>query len=403
MKILLIAGHGLRPNGSFDPGATGLITKGEHRYFTENLFPAMKKYAPKDWTFHTSYNVFARGNLVTLASGYDLVLEFHFDAAGSSARGGHIILNPNAKITDELKAVRDVIDEMVGAIRTMNGERGFHGRTNLANPNRANSAKLHYGLLEIGFGTSPIDSKVLLERTDEYARKFVEALENKEYKPIPQAQRPNPIQVKSISQMAQEVLGGQHGNGHEVRRKSLNISQAEYNQVRAEVNRLANGTVVEPAPPQNLSQVAQSVINGEYGNNPQRQNRLKDAGYNPSEVQVEVNRILQGGKSTPTPVAQPKKSVDQMAQEVIDGKHGNSHDNRRKSLGISQSEYEQVRARVNQLASGSSAAPKGKTIDQMAREVIAGKHGNGHANRQRSLGVNNATYQQVRNRVNQLA
>lgn len=44
-----------------------------------------------------------------------------------------------------------------------------------------------------------------------------------------------------------------------------------------------------------------------------------------------------------------------------------------------------------------------KTIDQMVKEVIAGKHGNGHANRQKSLGIDNATYQKVRNRVNQLS
>src|SRR5699024_4025056 len=46
----------------------------------------------------------------------------------------------------------------------------------------------------------------------------------------------------------------------------------------------------------------------------------------------------------------------------------------------------------------SGKAP-GKSIDQMAREVIRGQHGKGHANRQKSLGVNNATYQKVRNRV----
>lgn len=43
-----------------------------------------------------------------------------------------------------------------------------------------------------------------------------------------------------------------------------------------------------------------------------------------------------------------------------------------------------------------------KTINQMANEVIKGLHGNGHENRRKSLGVDNATYQKVRNRVNQL-
>ena len=42
-----------------------------------------------------------------------------------------------------------------------------------------------------------------------------------------------------------------------------------------------------------------------------------------------------------------RKSISQMADEIIDGKHGNGHENRRKSLGISKSEYEKVRAEVN--------------------------------------------------------
>lgn len=50
----------------------------------------------------------------------------------------------------------------------------------------------------------------------------------------------------------------------------------------------------------------------------------------------------------------------------------------------------------------SGSAKAGKSIDQMAREIIDGKHPDGHAARRKSLGVNNATYQKVRARVNQL-
>jgi len=53
-------------------------------------------------------------------------------------------------------------------------------------------------------------------------------------------------------------------------------------------------------------------------------------------------------------------------------------------------------------ASRPNSAPKRKTVDQMAREVIAGKHGTGHANRRKSLGISEAEYQKVRARVNQL-
>lgn len=90
------------------------------------------------------------------------------------------------------------------------------------------------------------------------------------------------------------------------------------------------------------------------------------------------------------------KSVATMAAEVIAGNHGNGHDNRRKSLGVSASVYAQVRDAVN----GKAAT---KTVSQMATEVIQGKHGNGHPARQKSLGVTNAVYAKVRAEVNRRA
>jgi len=153
---------------------------------------------------------------------------------------------------------------------------------------------------------------------------------------------------KSIAQMAQEVIAGKHGTGHEARRKSLGISKSEYEKVRAEVNR-----------------------------------RL--------------------GVSTPKPKPKPKKSISQMADEVIAGKHGNGHATRRKSLGISASEYEKVRAEVNRRAGSKpkkTVKKPSKSISQMATEVIQGKHGVGHAQRQKSLGVDKATYEKVRREVN---
>src|SRR5699024_11507465 len=97
MTCLLIAGHGKQKNGGFDPCATGLISKGEHRYVKEDLFPAMKKFLPKthDLVFFDEYNVYSYGNIVSLAKKYNAkqITEFHFDAAGSTATGGHVIIH----------------------------------------------------------------------------------------------------------------------------------------------------------------------------------------------------------------------------------------------------------------------------------------------------------------------
>src|SRR5690606_17884792 len=118
-KILLIAGHGLnKNNGYFDPGAQAYVPKGEHRWYTEDVFPAMKKYLPAnaDVVFHTAYNVYSQKNLVSLAKSYGsdtIVIECHFDAGGAaySKAGGHVIIysgfEPDAldlRLRDAIKA-----------------------------------------------------------------------------------------------------------------------------------------------------------------------------------------------------------------------------------------------------------------------------------------------------------
>ncbi|WP_218119760.1 hypothetical protein [Pelagirhabdus alkalitolerans] len=115
-----------------------------------------------------------------------------------------------------------------------------------------------------------------------------------------------------------------------------------------------------------------------------------------------LNALRGGSKPVSTPAPKPAvKSIDQLAQEVIDGKHGTG-DARRKLLG---SQYNVVQARVNQILSGSTAnasAPK-KSISQMATEVLRGDHGDGHKNRRESLGISQSEYEKVRAEVNRRA
>ena len=102
-------------------------------------------------------------------------------------------------------------------------------------------------------------------------------------------------------------------------------------------------------------------------------------------------------KKKPTASTSSSKTITRMVDEVIAGEHGKGHANRQRSLGVNNATYAKVRAEVNKRASGGSNS---KSIATMATEVIKGQHGKGHANRQRSLGVNNATYAKVRAEVN---
>ena len=73
-------------------------------------------------------------------------------------------------------------------------------------------------------------------------------------------------------------------------------------------------------PSKSVTEVAKEVLAGKWGNGDDRRNRLTAAGYNYNEVQAEVNRLASGGSSA------PKKSVDEIAKEVIAGKWGNGDD-----------------------------------------------------------------------------
>jgi ribosomal protein S25 len=349
-RHLIIAGHGELVNGGFDTGATGHISKGEHLYVEEDLFPAMRKYAKDSedtFIFHSAYKVLDRGNLVALAKQHnaDTVTEIHYDAFNASATGGHVIVYSGYAPDDLDLRLRDVIGEVIGGLRfSHRGHRGISGRNNLGMINTAARNDINMRLLELGFGTNKREADIMVNQVDEYARKLIEAYDQSNHKAKPNEKAPAPPKKsssKSIAQMADEVEAGIHGNGHANRRTSLGVSQSVYNQVRDEVNRRAGVT--------------------------SRREAVK-----------------------------PKKSIGQMASEIIEGQHGQGHANRRRSLGVSQSEYNKVRAEVNRRAGVST----GKSIGQMANEILEGKHGNGHTQRRDSLGVDNATYQKVRAEVN---
>ena len=78
----------------------------------------------------------------------------------------------------------------------------------------------------------------------------------------------------------------------------------------------------------------------------------------------------EGTASTTT----PKKTIDQIAKEVIQGAWGTGA-LRKTALTKAGYDYDTVQARVNELLSAS----KKKSVTEIAKEVIAGKWGNGTA------------------------
>lgn len=96
------------------------------------------------------------------------------------------------------------------------------------------------------------------------------------------------------------------------------------------------------------------------------------------------------------PVETTKKTIDQLAQEVIAGKWGAGAE-RKKKLTDAGYDYDKVQAKVNELMNKATK----KSVDEIAKEVIAGKWGNGQT-RKELLTDAGYDYYEVQKKVNEL-
>ena len=134
---------------------------------------------------------------------------------------------------------------------------------------------------------------------------------------------------KSNEQIADEVIEGQWGNGDD-RRNRLASAGYDYDTIQSIVN-----AKLQPSMKSN-EQIADEVINGEWGNGGDRRSRLAKAGYDPDAIQAIVNAKLQPAR----------KSDEQIADEVIDGAWGNG-DDRRNRLENAGYDYAAIQSIVN--------------------------------------------------------
>lgn len=91
-----------------------------------------------------------------------------------------------------------------------------------------------------------------------------------------------------------------------------------------------------------------------------------------------------------------KKSIEVIAKEVIAGRWGNGED-RKKRLKTAGYDYDKVQEKVNAIVKASQK----KSTDEIAREVIAGDWGNGE-DRKNRLKKAGYEYDKVQKRVNEL-
>ena len=147
-----------------------------------------------------------------------------------------------------------------------------------------------------------------------------------------------------------------------------------------------------------VDEVAQEVLQGVWGNGEERFNSLTNAGYDAQTVQNRVNSLLSG--ETTTDYVDNATDLDSVANEVLQGLWGNGQE-RYDNLTNAGYDAQAVQERVNSILSGGYEQTSNTNIDAVAQEVLQGLWGNGQ---ERFDNLANAGYdaQAVQNRVNEL-
>ena len=133
-----------------------------------------------------------------------------------------------------------------------------------------------------------------------------------------------------------------------------------------DMNYLYNESIIKNTDnkPENktIDELAQEVINGKWGNGEDRKKKLEEAGYDYNKVQDKVNEILD--KTI-------KKSINEIAQEVIDGKWGNGTE-RKNKLEKAGYNYNDVQNKVNEILESKSyktyTVKSGDTLSEIAEK-----------------------------------
>lgn len=174
---------------------------------------------------------------------------------------------------------------------------------------------------------------------------------------------------------------------------------SKFSYIASEVNKRLHGGSTSPSVTQSSSlyrvRKSWSDAKSQKGAFRNLENARKCANTNPGYSVYDAN-----GRSVYPVASVPSKSVDTLAREVIAGNWGNGQE-RVKRLTSAGYNYNAVQNRVNEILSGSASKPTGKSIDTLAREVIRGDWGNGQ-DRKNRLERAGYDYNAVQRRVNEI-
>lgn len=299
LKIALIAGHG--------DGQPGAVSKrfGTEADLVRKIVPKVAGYLNAyknidctilDMSKNWYYYVFKSD---VDFSQFDYVAEMHANAGVSDSNGDGKTTGFEIYVTTREKgvSVEETVCKKIAALGMRN--RGVK-RTNFAVINYIKSKGTSAALYENGFMDDADDMELIFNNLDTYCKAIAEGIaEGFGY--IATDSNPDvavtlPVQ-KTIDELAQEVIEGLWGV-NPLRKEKLTQAGYSYQAVQNRVNQiLTSGSSV---PKKSNKEIAGEIYNGTcsdsrwstWGTGATRKERLKLAGYDPLVVQTEVNKLF---------------------------------------------------------------------------------------------------------------
>lgn len=295
MNISVCIGHGKSQSGGYDSGA---VSAGYQEF---KLGRAIGKCIGEELSKYNCHvdviNYDADKNLserikYVNSKKYDLNMEIHLNAGGGT--GPEVYYKSRNK---QGKALAAAISK---SIATTFGLKDRGAKTKVVNGKDyfgcVREIKCQSFLVETVFIDTKSDrDKVIYTSGQQQCAKAIATAVANFYglklnsKPTP---TPTPSNKKSNTEIAKEVIAGKWGNGAE-RKQRLEAAGCDYAAVQKEVERLLKEKK-EPAKPakKSVDEVAREVIAGKWGNGVTRVRLLTKAGYNYYTVQKKVNELL---------------------------------------------------------------------------------------------------------------
>lgn len=314
MKFLILCGHGQEAS-NYDPGAGGCgFTEATETIKYGNLIAKHLRTFPNTqvdvYEGDMYHRLFGMGGSYDFTP-YDYVLECHLNAAANpSGHGTEIFVTT---YEEGITVEQSVMKHLSKYYTLRDNDAVFDGvkRYNWGVINAIKSQdKVSAALLELCFITNQSDMNIYKTKQDAICKDIAEGIAEgfgliasgntvKVPDNAPVAKPDNAPKQKSFDEIVKEVMNGKWGNDP-VRKQKLTAAGYDAAAIQAEVNkRMSQGSpkpnTPTPSPARkSINTLALECINGDWGNDPERSKKLAAAGYDPIAVQARINEIYYG-------------------------------------------------------------------------------------------------------------